>query len=112
MRAPECIPLQLSRHLERRVADAEGVADVRHWLQLLGKFLTLRDGPQIHGVKHVAEHGFKSQHLFAWNMLCIQYDNLILYVVIAGLGVRRSTVHSVTTHAFLMSSTGSADRIF
>lgn len=35
-RPPACIPLQLSRHLECRVANVEGVAHVRHWLQLLG----------------------------------------------------------------------------
>lgn len=35
-RPPACIPLQLSRHLECRLADMEGVANVRHWLQLIG----------------------------------------------------------------------------
>lgn len=35
-RGVDCIPLQLSRHLEMRVAEAEGLLDVRHWLQLLG----------------------------------------------------------------------------
>ena len=35
-RPPPCIPLQLSRHLECRVADVEGVANVRHWLHLIG----------------------------------------------------------------------------
>ena len=35
-RPPACIPLQLSRHLERRLADVEGVASVRHWLHLIG----------------------------------------------------------------------------
>lgn len=40
-RPPACIPLQLSRHLECRLADAEGVANVRHWLQLIGSCATL-----------------------------------------------------------------------
>ena len=35
-RGRDSIPLQLSRHLEMRLADAEGLSDVRHWLQLLG----------------------------------------------------------------------------
>ncbi|KAL3143189.1 hypothetical protein ABBQ38_002046 [Trebouxia sp. C0009 RCD-2024] len=35
-RPPACIPLQLSRHLECRLANVEGVANVRHWLQLIG----------------------------------------------------------------------------
>ncbi len=34
--APEATPLRLSRALEGRVADVEGPADVRHWLQLIG----------------------------------------------------------------------------
>lgn len=37
-RPPACIPLQLSRHLECRLADVEGVANVRHWLHLIGTF--------------------------------------------------------------------------
>lgn len=40
-RPPACIPLQLSRHLECRLADVEGVANVRHWLQLIGACATL-----------------------------------------------------------------------
>jgi hypothetical protein len=35
-RPPACAPLQLSRHLEARVADLEGVSNVRHWLRLIG----------------------------------------------------------------------------
>ncbi|KAL0039566.1 hypothetical protein WJX77_002084 [Trebouxia sp. C0004] len=35
-RPPGCAPLQLSRHLEARVADLEGVSNVRHWLRLIG----------------------------------------------------------------------------
>ena len=38
---PACIPLQLSRHLEGRVAELEGVADVRHWLRLIGMAYSL-----------------------------------------------------------------------
>lgn len=38
-RPPACIPLQLSRHLESRVAEVEGVANVRHWLRLIGATL-------------------------------------------------------------------------
>ena len=34
--AADATPLRLSRALEQRVADAEGPADVRHWLQLIG----------------------------------------------------------------------------
>ena len=35
-RPPACIPLQVSPHLEARLAEAEGVSNVRHWLQLIG----------------------------------------------------------------------------
>ncbi|DBA69067.1 TPA: hypothetical protein ACH3X2_013228 [Trebouxia sp. C0005] len=35
-RPAACAPLQLSRHLEARVADLEGVSNVRHWLRLIG----------------------------------------------------------------------------
>lgn len=35
-RSPECVPLQVSRLLEERVAEAEGIKDVRHWLSLIG----------------------------------------------------------------------------
>ncbi|KAK9868843.1 hypothetical protein WJX84_005438 [Apatococcus fuscideae] len=35
-RDPIAIPLQVSRLLEERVAAAEGVPNVRHWLQLIG----------------------------------------------------------------------------
>ncbi len=41
-RPPACAPLQLSRHLEARVADLEGVANVRHWLRLIGMSYLLR----------------------------------------------------------------------
>lgn len=34
--ATEATPLRVSRALEQRVADVEGPADVRHWLQLIG----------------------------------------------------------------------------
>lgn len=34
--AADATPLRLSRALEHRVADVEGPADVRHWLQLIG----------------------------------------------------------------------------
>lgn len=34
--SPEGTPLRLSRALEARVADVEGPADVRHWLQVIG----------------------------------------------------------------------------
>jgi hypothetical protein len=36
IRSPECLPLQVSRLLEERVADAEKIRDVRHWLSLIG----------------------------------------------------------------------------
>ena len=36
MRAREAIPLQLSRLLEERMAIAEGVRNVHHWLSLIG----------------------------------------------------------------------------
>lgn len=36
IRSPECVPLQVSRLLEERVAEAEGVNHVRHWLSLIG----------------------------------------------------------------------------
>lgn len=41
-RPPACAPLQLSRHLEARVADLEGVSNVRHWLRLIGMSYLLR----------------------------------------------------------------------
>lgn len=36
IRASDCVPLQISRLLEERIAEAEGVKDVRHWLSLIG----------------------------------------------------------------------------
>lgn len=37
IRSPESVPLQVSRLLEERIAEAEhGVKDVRHWLSLIG----------------------------------------------------------------------------
>ena len=36
LRAADSIPLQVSRLLEQRVAQAEGVRNVRHWLELIG----------------------------------------------------------------------------
>ena len=42
IRAPECVPLQVSRLLEERVADAEGIRDVRHWLSLIGAVQTMQ----------------------------------------------------------------------
>ena len=47
-RPPACIPLQLSRHLERRLADVEGVASVRHWLHLIGTCAPLPPPPPPH----------------------------------------------------------------
>ena len=41
-RPAACAPLQLSRHLEARVADLEGVSNVRHWLRLIGMSYLLR----------------------------------------------------------------------
>lgn len=41
-RPPACIPLQVSRHLEARLAEAEGVSNVRHWLRLIGPCSTLQ----------------------------------------------------------------------
>ncbi|KAK9814645.1 hypothetical protein WJX72_009229 [[Myrmecia] bisecta] len=35
LRAKDCIPLQVSRLLEDRMAHAEGIQHVRHWLQLI-----------------------------------------------------------------------------
>ena len=39
VRPPACIPLQISRHLEVRLAEAEGIPNVRHWLRLIGLLL-------------------------------------------------------------------------
>lgn len=39
MRAREAIPLQVSRLLEERMAAAEGVRHVHHWLSIIGATL-------------------------------------------------------------------------
>ena len=36
IRSEACVPLQVSRLLEERLAEAEGVQDVCHWLSLIG----------------------------------------------------------------------------
>ena len=38
VRHAEAVPLQVARVLEERVASAEDVASVRHWLSLIGLF--------------------------------------------------------------------------
>lgn len=59
-RPPACIPLQLSRHLECRVADVEGVANVRHWLHLIGTCALLHAPPGIRGEGDHCSLGLRS----------------------------------------------------